>query len=67
MLLSTVERSLPNPHLSKIQKEDIFMCFCSKPLLNYLQFNSPLCYPNRAIAVSELQLFAHQLCRSNAW
>lgn len=67
MLLSTVERSLPIPHLSKIRKGDIFMGFCSKPLLNYLQSNSPLCYPKRVIAASELQLFAHQLCRSDSW
>jgi len=47
-------------------KEDIFMGFCSKPLPNYLQFNSPLCYPNGAIALSELQFYGYWLCKSNS-
>lgn len=51
MLLSAVEQSLPNSHLSKTQKDGIFTGFCSKPLPNYLQFNSPLCYLNGAITI----------------
>lgn len=42
------------------------MGFSNKPLPNNLQFNSPLCYPDGALAVTEPHLYVYWLYKNSS-